>query len=156
GARNFAMRIWLDPVRMASHNVTAKDISDAVNNSNFLASPGSTKSQLVAVAVDTDTTLKTPEAFAQLPIRGAGDSIVRLGDVAHVELGTDDDTVRTSFNGREGVFIGVFPTPSANPLTTAGAIRDMLPSLKTELPEGMDVITVFDSTVFIQASIDEV
>jgi multidrug efflux pump len=156
GARNFAMRIWLDPGRMASHNITAKDISDAVNSNNFLASPGSTKSQLVAVAVDTDTTLKTPEAFAQLPIRGAGDAIVRLGDVAHIELGTDDDTVKVSFNGREGVFIGIFPTPSANPLTTAAAIRDMLPSLKTELPEGMDVIMVFDSTIFIQASIDEV
>jgi multidrug efflux pump len=156
GGQNFAMRIWLDPVRMASQNLTANDIANAVRESNFLASPGKTENEFVAVAVEADTTLQTPEAFGAMPIKGSGNSVVRLRDVARVELGADNDTVKTSFQGKEGVFIGVFPTPAANPLNTSNAIHKLLPQVKTELPPGMDFIVVYDSTVFIRASVNEV
>ncbi len=156
GGQNFAMRIWLDPVRMASRNLTAGDVATAVRNSNFVASPGKTENEYVAVAVEADTTLKSPETFGALPIKGAGDTVVRLRDVARVELGAQDDTVKTSFQGKQGVFIGVFPTPSANPLTTSNGIHAILPTIDAELPPGMASLVVFDSTVFIRASINEV
>jgi multidrug efflux pump len=156
GGQNFAMRIWLDPVRMASQNLTANDIAAAVRASNFLASPGNTENEYVAVAVEADTTLQTPEAFGAMPLKGSGNSVVRLRDVARVELGADNDTVKTSFQGKEGVFIGVFPTPAANPLNTSNSIHKLLPLVKADLPPGMDFIVVYDSTVFIRASVNEV
>ena len=136
GGQNFAMRIWLDPVRMASHNLTANDIATAVRESNFLASPGNTENEYVAVAVEADTTLQTPEAFGAMPLKGSGNNVVRLRDVARVELGADNDTVKTSFQGKEGVFIGVFPTPAANPLNTSNSIHKLLPQVKSRTAAG--------------------
>ncbi|BCW88113.1 Efflux pump membrane transporter BepE [Alphaproteobacteria bacterium SO-S41] len=156
GGQNFAMRVWLDPLLLASRGVTAADVASAIQASNFLASPGSTQNELVVVAVQTETTLQTPEAFGDLPIGGSGGEVVRLRDVAKIELGADSTDVRSFFNGSEGVFIGITPTPEGNPLTTADTIKTMLPSLQQGLPEGMKVNVVYDSTVFIQASIDGV
>jgi multidrug efflux pump len=156
GGQNFAMRVWLDPLLLASRGVTATDVSAAIQASNFLASPGSTENELVIVAVETDTTLQTPEAFGALPIGGSGSDVVRLRDVARIELGAQNRDVRSSFNGREGVFIGITGTPAANPLTTADDVKSMLPDIQASLPEGMDVNVIYDSTIFIQESIDEV
>jgi len=156
GGQNFAMRIWLDPVRMASRELTATDIASAVRNANFIASPGKTENEFVAVAVEADTTLTSPETFGALPLKGAGDSVVRLRDVARVELGAENDTVKVSFQGKSGVFIGVFPTPSANPLDTSNGIHAILPQINADLPPGMASLVVYDATSFIRASIDEV
>lgn len=156
GGQNFAMRVWLDPQLLASRGVTAAEISDAIRSSNFLASPGSTESEYVVVAVETDTTLQSADAFGSLPIGGSGENVVRLRDVARIELGTNNDDVRSTFNGRSGVFIGISGTPSANPLTTADDLKQLLPEIQQSLPEGMNVTVVYDSTIFIQASIDEV
>lgn len=156
GAKTFAMRLWLNPTLMASRGVTAADVMQAVQGANFLAAPGKTKSRFVAYAVETETTLKTPEAFGALPVRSTGDEIVRLRDVARVELGTENTDSRVTFDGEEGVFIGVFAAPGANPLDTADAIREALPDIRTTVPEAMDVDLVYDATKFISTSIEEV
>ncbi len=156
GGQTFAMRIWLDPIRMASRGVTATEIQAAVQNANFLSAPGKTRNEYVAYAIETRTTLQSPEGFGALPVRTNGDEVVRLRDVARIELGSKNDDVRVSFNGQQGVFIGILPTPSANPLTTAQAVRDALPRLEANLPEGMKIQVVYDSTKFISASIEEV
>jgi multidrug efflux pump len=156
GAQTFAMRVWIDPIRLAARGVTAADVVEAIQHSNFLAAPGKTENNLVAYAVETETTLQTPESFAQLPIRTDGDRLVRLGDVSTIELGSESDDVRVSFNGKQGTFIGVFPTPSANPLDTAAAVTAEMPSLRASLPEGMQAEIVYDGSTFITASIEEV
>lgn len=156
GGQVFAMRIWLDPLLMASRNVTASEVSDAIRASNFLASPGKTENELVAVAVQTDTTLQSAEAFGLLPVRGAGGDVIRLRDIARIELGANNDDVRSTFLGREGVFIGITGTPSGNPLTTAAEIKALLPQMQADLPQGMIADVIFDSTIFIEASIEEV
>lgn len=156
GAQNFAMRIWLDPILMASRDLTAANVAAAIRNSNFLASPGSTENELFAVAVETETTLRTPEAFGDLPVAGSGDNVVRLRDIARIELGTDNDDVIVSFGGRKGTFIGIFPTPAANPLRTAQLVNEEIPKIQADLPEGMTAVVNFDSTIFINASIHEV
>jgi len=156
GGQTFAMRVWIDPLLLAARGLTAADVSTAIRNSNFLAAPGNTENELVAIAVTTDTTLQSPDAFGAMQISGSGDNVVRLRDVAQVELGVNSDDVRSSFNGREGVFIGVTPTPSANPLTTADAVRTLLPDIQAGLPDGMNVTVVYDATVFIEASIEAV
>ena len=156
GGQNFAMRVWLDPALLASRGLTPTDVAAAVRASNFLASPGTTENQLYVIAVETQTTLQSPEAFGDLPIKGAGDDVVRLRDVARIELGVESDDARTTFAGREGIFIAIAPTPSGNPLTTAAAVRGMLEDLGPDLPEGMRYNITFDSTVFINASISSV
>jgi multidrug efflux pump len=156
GAQNFAMRIWLDPILLASRGLTATDVSNAIRNSNFLAAPGSTESDLVAIPVETETTLKTPEAFGELPVRGAGDEVVRLRDVARIELGTDNDDVIVSFGDRKGTFIGIFPTPAANPLRTARMVTEEIPRIQADLPAGMTAFVNYDQTIFINAAVEEV
>ncbi|WP_142846861.1 efflux RND transporter permease subunit [Telmatospirillum sp. J64-1] len=156
GAKTFAMRVWIDPIRLASRNVTAAEVTAAIQSSNFLAAPGKTENSLFAYSVETNTTLQTPESFGELPIRTNGDEVVRLRDVARVELGSETDDMRVSFDGQEGTFIGIYSTPSANPLDTAAAVQQALPQIQAELPQGMNASIVYDSTTFIDASIHEV
>ncbi|HYE50200.1 MAG TPA: efflux RND transporter permease subunit [Azospirillaceae bacterium] len=156
GAGTFAMRIWLDPVLLASRGVTAAEVVTAIQSSNFLAAPGRAKNEMVAYPVQTETTLQTPETFGELPLRSGPDGVVRLRDVARVELGSETYETRVAFNGKEGSFVGVFPTPSANPLDTAAAITRAMPQILSELPEGMTGEIAYDASEFIAASIDEV
>jgi multidrug efflux pump len=156
GGQEFAMRIWLDPLRLAARGLTAMDVVTAVQQSNFLAAPGKTQNEYVAYAVQTETTLQTPEAFGALPLKSSGQDVVRLRDVARVELGAESDDVKVAFNGVTGVFLGVYPTPAANPLDTAAAVTAEMPSIQASLPQGMEAEILYDSTKFISAAIDEV
>ncbi|SON53634.1 Efflux pump membrane transporter BepE [Hartmannibacter diazotrophicus] len=156
GGQNFAMRVWIDPIRLASRGVTASEVYTAISNSNFLSAPGKTKNELVAYAIETKSTLQTPEAFGALPIRSNGDEVVRLRDVASIELAAESDEVKVRFNGKEGVFIGIFASPSANPLDTAAAVVKEVPNIQEIMPRGTSIQVVYDSTKFITASIEEV
>ena len=156
GAQEFAMRVWLDPVAMASRMVTATDIFTAINNSNFLSAPGLTKNQYYAYTIEAKTTLQDPDTFGDLPVRTKGAEIVRLHDVAHVELAAASTDVRVQFNGRDGVFLGIFPTPEANPLDMATGVRNALPVIQADLPEGMEIKLLYDASEAIRASINEV
>lgn len=156
GGRDFSMRIWIDPVRLAARSVTAGDVMAAVRSSNFLAAPGRTQNEFVAYALEMQTTFQTPESFGTLPIRSNGDQVVRLRDVADVELGPKSTDTKVSFNGKEGTFIGITPTPSANPLTVAAAVTKAIDDIRPTLPKGMTVQIVYDASNFISASIEEV
>ncbi len=156
GGRDFAMRVWIDPVRLAARGVTAGDVVSAIGANNFLAAPGKTQNEYVAYSLQMQTTLQTPETFGALPIRSNGDQVVRLRDVADVELGPKSTDVKVSFNGKEGTFIGVTPTPSANPLTVADEVTRAIEEIRPTLPKGMTVQIVYDASDFISASIEEV
>ncbi|MCB8819661.1 efflux RND transporter permease subunit [Microvirga rosea] len=156
GGRDFSMRVWIDPVRLAARGVTAGDVVAAVRSSNFLAAPGKTQNEFVAYALEMQTTFQTPESFGTLPIRSNGDQVVRLRDVADVALGPKSTDTKVSFNGKEGTFIGITPTPSANPLTVAAEVTKAIDSIRPTLPKGMTVEIVYDASNFISASIEEV
>src|SRR5690606_20303538 len=156
GGRDFAMRVWMDPVRLAARGVTAGDVVSAIGANNFLAAPGKTQNEYVAYSLQMQTTLQTPETFGALPIRSNGDQVVRLRDVADVELGPKSTDVKVSFNGKEGTFIGVTPTPAANPLTVAEEVTKAIEEIRPTLPKGMTVNIVYDASDFIAASIEEV
>ena len=156
GGSNYAMRVWVDPVRLAARNLTAAEVLAAINSSNFLAAPGKVRNEYVTYAIDLRSTLQTPQAFAELPVKASGDDVVRLGDVAEVELASKSTDTVVSFNGQPGTFIGVFPSPSANPLNTAAAVIEQLPLIQASLPEGMTLTKMYDSTESISASIEEV
>ena len=156
GSADYSMRVWLDPLKMAARNVTASEVLGAIQASNFLAAPGKTENTYVARAITLKSTLQTPEAFGALPLRSEGDAVVRLRDVAEVELASAEKEAIVTFNGEPGTFIGVYPTPAANPLDTAAAVVKDLPAINSALPEGMKIDLVYDSTETISASIEEV
>ena len=156
GASNYAMRVWLDPLKLAARNVTASEVLASIRASNFLSAPGKTENEFIAQSITLKSTLQTPEAFGALPIRADGDAVVRLRDVAEVELASAEKDAIVTFDGRPGTFIGVYPTPAANPLDTAAAVIADLPNINNTLPEGMSIEMVYDSTETISASIAEV
>ena len=156
GAANYSMRVWIDPVRLAARGVTAAEVVGAINQANFLSAPGKTKNEYVTYSITTETTLRTPEAFGALPLTSSGDEVVRLRDVADVELAAESTDTVVNFNGEPGTFIGIFPTPAANPLDTADAVIAELPAIQASLPLGMEMRMVYNATEAISASIEEV
>lgn len=156
GAQEYSMRVWIDPIKLAARGVTAADVLVAINDSNFLSAPGNTQNEYVVSSITVRSTLQTPEAFAELPLRSKDGNVVRLRDVARVELGAANTDTRVSFNGKPGTFLAIFPTPAANPLTTAAALTKLVPEIQETLPKGMTIEVVYDATGQISASIEEV
>jgi len=156
GAANYSMRVWIDPIRLAARGLTAAEVLGAINSANFLSAPGKTENEYVSYAITLRSTLQTAEAFSQLPLTSQNGNVVRLRDVAHVELAAESTDTLVNFNGKPGTFIGIFPTPSANPLDTASAVIEELPAIQASLPDGMTITMVYDATETIAASIEEV
>ena len=156
GNQVFAMRLWLDPVKMAAYGVTADDFSSAVRQYNFLAAAGEVKGQYVVTSINASTDLKSAEAFAAIPVKTIGDSRVLVGDIARVEMGSANYDSISSFDGIPSVYIAIKGTPCANPLDVIKHVRAAMPELEAQLPPNLKVAIAYDATEFIQASIDEV
>jgi multidrug efflux pump len=156
GGQNFAMRVWLDPDRMAARGVTANDIRAALIANNFTSAAGQVKSGYTQTSIDALTSLDNAKAFAQLTVLNRGDALVRLGDVAKIELGPESVDASAVFDGLKAVFIGVYGTPTANPLSVISDVRKAFPKLQAGLPQGLKAAIAYDATEFIRASIHEV
>jgi len=156
GGQTFAMRIWLDPDRMASLGVTPLDVRAALAANNFTSAPGQVKGDYVQTNIDAKTSLDDPSAFGRLVVMGRGDSLVRLSDIAEIELGPQSSDSSSVFDGLKAVFIGVYATPTANPLTVITDVRKAFPEIQRELPPGLDAAIAYDATNFIRASLWEV
>ena len=156
GARQFALRAWLDAGKLAAHGLTAADVSTALGNNNYLAALGSSKGQMVTVPLTAGTDLHTVEEFKRLAIKQSGDAIVRLEDVANVTLGSENYDFNVAFSGVRSVFIGIKVAPEANILDVAKRVRTAFPELRDQLPSGVTGEIVYDSTEFINTSISEV
>lgn len=156
GRQTFAMRLWLDPVRMGALGVTAGDINQAIRKYNFLAAAGETKGEYVVTSVNAHTDLQSPEQFADIPVRTDGDNRVLISDVARVEMGSESYDSISFFSGTPSVYIGIEGTSTANPLDVIAEIRAALPAIEAQLPPELTLTVAYDATEFIQASIDEV
>ena len=157
GGQVFAMRIWLDPARMAAQGVTPNDVRLALAANNFTTAAGEVKSDFTQISVDALTSLDSPKAFGQLVIATHGDALVRLGDVSQkIELGPQTSDTSSVFDGLKAVFIGIYGTPDANPLTVIDGVTALVPSIQQQLPPGLNATIAYNSTQFIRASIREV
>ena len=156
GGQTFAMRIWLDPERMAARGVTPNDVRLALAANNFTSAAGQIKGDFVQTSINALTSLDSAQAFSQLVIAARGDSLIRLGNIARVELGPESAESSSVFDGLKAVFIGVYATPTANPLDVISNVRKAFPALKANLPPGLDTAIAYDATEFIRASIKEV
>ncbi len=156
GQRKFALRVWLDPDRLAAYGLTAADVSAALANNDFISALGRTQGQMVTVDLIADTSLHTVEEFRDLVLRARNGAIVRLSDVANVTLGAEDYDTAVTFDNKSAVYIGIKVAPTANLLTVINGVRTVFPSIQAQLPTGLDGQIVYDSTKYVNSSIREV
>ncbi|HXS28818.1 MAG TPA: efflux RND transporter permease subunit [Steroidobacteraceae bacterium] len=156
GGRQFALRAWLDPDRMAAHDVTASDVYAALAANNYLAAVGTTKGQMVSVDLTASTDLHSLEGFRRLVVKRQNGALVRLEDVANVVLGSDNYNFSVAFNGRREVFLGIQAAPTANVLDVARRVKAMMPGIAAQLPTGIKEEVVYDTTKFVTTAISEV
>lgn len=156
GGRTFAMRIWLDAEKMASRGISPAQIRQALARNNYLAAPGSTQGAMVSVNLSANTDLVNVEEFSQLIVSEFNGSIVRLGDVANVVLGSESVEAEVAFNGENAVFMGVWVLPNANSIDVIKSVRDEVDSLQQDLPPGLRARIAYDATAYINDAINEV
>ena len=152
----YAMRIWLDADRLAAVSLTPEDVETALRNQNVEIPAGRIESTTREFTVLAETDLSTPDEFAAVVLRDDPGYLVRLGDVARIELGPSDDRSLGRFNGKPAVPLGIVRMSTANPLEISAALKRELPRISAQLPKGMQVEIAYDSTIFIEASIKAV
>jgi multidrug efflux pump len=156
GERKYAMRIWLDPDRLAAYKLTTQDVEDALRRSNVEVPAGRIESKLREFNVSTSTDLRTPQEFNAVVIKSVNGIQVRIGDVARVEQGPQAERTATRLNGKEAITLGVIRNATANPLDLSAAVRNMIPKIKDNLPPGVEIEVANDNSVFIDRSIKAV
>ena len=157
----YAMRVWLQPQRLAGFGLTPGDVENALRAQNAEIPAGRVEGSAREFTVLSETDLRTPAQFGEIIVSngrtdGTSDYLVRLKDVARVELGSEEDRSRARFNGRDAVPLGLIKQAIANPLDISSALKEMLPSIQSTLPAGVKVDIAYDTTIFIEKSIDEV
>ena len=156
GSGAFAMRIWLDPQRLVAHDVSAEQVARVLRENNFLAAVGQTKGTFVATNLSATTDVSTEADFRRLIVRRDEQTLVRLEDVARIELGAESYDSLSFFNGTPGTVVAIEPAPGANPLTVAKSIHETLVDIKRQLPSSLGVNIAYDASLYIEESIKEV
>jgi multidrug efflux pump len=156
GARLFAMRIWLKSDRLAALNISPSQVQAALAANNYLSALGTTKGSMTLIDLIANTDLHTPQEFAQLVVRQQNNAIVRLSDIADVELGAEDYDMDVRFNGQKAVFMGIWVMPTANSLDVIDGVRAALPEIQKQLPVGMKMDVPYDGTRYIRDALHEV
>jgi multidrug efflux pump len=156
GGRNIAMRVWIDPDRLAALNLTPGDVQAALQRNNYLAAVGQTRGDLVQVNVLANTDLRSVDEFRQLIVAERRGAVVRLADVARVELGAEEAELVAKYNSTEGVYLGVWPVPGANELEVASRLRARMEQIRPTLPKDIEMRLVWDGTMFMRDALTEI
>lgn len=158
GNRQFAMRIWLDPIKLAGYGITPADVSNALAANDAISAVGRTDGSMFTVNLTADTGLTTVEQFRNLIIKSSptNDAIVRIRDVGTVTLGATNYDSSVSFNGKQAIYIGIQVLPSANLLTVIKGVKKSFAEIQQQLPKGLNAKIVYDSSAFVNSSIHEV
>ena len=150
------MRIWLQPEKMAARGISPAELREALARNNYLSALGRTKGSMVSVNLVANTDLRTPEEFRQLVVKEQNGVVVRLGEIADVELGAENYEEDVRFNGETAVFMGIWVLPTANSLDVVERVRAELPTIQAQLPAGMKLGVPYDATAYIEDAIHEV
>jgi len=156
GDRTFAMRIWLKPDQMAARGVSPSDVRDALSKNNYLSALGATKGSAVSVNLVANTDLRSADEFKQMVIKQQNGVVVRLGEIADVNLGAENYDSDVRFNGETATFMGIYVLPTANALDVIHRVRETFPGIQAQLPQGMKMSVPYDATAYIQDAINEV
>ncbi len=156
GERKYAMRVWLDPDRLAAYKLTTQDAEDAIRRSNLEVPAGRIESRQREFSVTSNTDLMKPAQFGEIVIRTVNGFPVKLRDVARIEEGAAEERTSVRINGRPAISAGVIRQATANPLELSRGVREMLPRLEADLPKGISITIANDNSVFIDRSIKNV
>ena len=156
GGQPIAMRIWIDPDRLAAVNLAPGDVYAALQRNNYLAAVGQTKGNLVQVNLLANTDLRTPEEFANLIVADRGGAVVRLSDVARVELGAEEASLVAKYNSKEAVYLGVWPLPGANEIEVGDRLVAEMKQVRPTLPKDVEMTLVWDGSRFMRDALAEI
>lgn len=156
GERKYAMRVWLDPDRLAAYKLTVQDAEDAIRRSNLEVPAGRIESSQREFSVTSNTDLLRPAQFGEIVIKNVNGFPVKMRDVARIAEGAADERSKVRLNGRDAISAGVIRQATANPLVLSAGVRAMLPSLQKDLPAGISVDIANDNSVFIERSVQGV
>ncbi|MDH7787020.1 multidrug efflux pump [Ochrobactrum sp. 19YEA23] len=163
GGGDYSMRVWIDPQKAAERGLSASDIANAIRQQNVQAAAGvigaspNVSGLDLQLSVNAQGRLQTPEDFANIVVKsGSEGEITRLGDVARVEMGAADYSLRSLLDNKQAVGMGVFQAPGSNALQISENVHAAMADLKKTMPEGVDFDIVYDTTAFVKASIESV
>ena len=156
GERRYAMRLWLDREAMAARGITVDDIETALRRNNLELPAGQVESVTRTLTVRADSRLNTPEEFAELVVRRSGDYPIRIGEIAEVVRGVEDDRTILRNNGENAIGLGIIRQSQANIIEVSESVRAEIEAVRDSLPEGVSIMTSYDQSVFISESIREV
>ncbi|MGH9381877.1 MAG: efflux RND transporter permease subunit [Thermoanaerobaculia bacterium] len=156
GARQLAMRVWIDPDRLAVFNLSPGDVHAALQRNNYLAAVGQTKGDQVQINLLANTDLRSADEFAELIVAERDGAIVRLADVARVELGSEEGDLVARYNDAEAVYLGVWPLVGANEIEVAQRLREEMERIEPTLPPDIEMRLVWDGTMFMRDALREI
>ena len=156
GGRPIAMRVWIDPDRLAAFNLSPGDVQAALRRNNYLAAVGQTKGNQVQVNLLANTDLRSVDEFARLIVADRNGALVRLSDVAKVELGAEEADLIAKYNDAEAVYLGVWPLVGANEIDVARRLRAEMERIRPTLPKDMEMRLVWDGTMFMREALAEI
>ena len=156
GGRPIAMRVWIDPERLAALNLAPGDVHAALRRNNYLAAVGQTKGNLVQVNLLANTDLRSVDEFSNLIVADRDGAIVRLRDVAKVELGAEEANFVAKFNDKEAVYLGVWPLIGVNEIEVAHRLRAEMERIRPTMPPDIDMRLAYDATVFMEDALKEI
>jgi multidrug efflux pump len=156
GGRQIAMRVWIDPDQLAAYNLSPGDLHSALQRNNYLAAVGQTKGNLVQVNLLANTDLRSAQEFKDLIVSDRGGAVVRLSDVARVELGAEEADMVPKYSKKEGVYLGVWPQIGSNEIEVAGTLKAEMERLKATLPKDIEMTLVWDGTLFMKDALTEI
>ncbi|HYC30990.1 MAG TPA: efflux RND transporter permease subunit, partial [Gemmatimonadales bacterium] len=156
GGRQLAMRIWIDPERLAALKLAPGDVQAALRRNNYLAAVGQTKGDLVQVNLLANTDLRSVEEFNNLIVADRNGAIVRLSDVARVELGAEEADMVAKYGEKPGVYLGVWPLVGVNELDVATRLRQEMDRIRPTLPKDIEMELVYDGTSFMREALTEI
>lgn len=154
--RKFALRVWLDPERLSAVDMTPRDVVNVLLANNYQAAVGNTKGKYTKISMTSNTDVGDPDQFRDLVVKESDGSLIRLKDIARVELGSETYDQLALYKGQPATYVAIELSPGANPLTVAGLVKDELPGIESQLPSGMNVRLAYDASDFIDSSINEV
>ncbi|GGA64621.1 transporter [Neiella marina] len=156
GGIKFALRVWLDPQKMAALDLTATEVAQVLEANNFQSAPGQAVGVFNLYNGEVNSQVTSTEELERMVVASRGGSVIRLADIAEVSLEKSRDSYRAIANGRNAVVVGMDATPTANPLDITKDVRAMMPNLAKNLPDTIEMKVLYDSTLAIEESIDEV
>ncbi|MDP4547509.1 efflux RND transporter permease subunit [Marinobacter sp. MDS2] len=154
--RTFALRVWLDPERLAAVDLTPTEVAAKLRANNYQAAVGKTRGKYTEISLTSDTDIADPDAFRNLVVKQSNGTLIRLQDIARVELGSQTYDKIALYKGQPATYVAIEIAPGANPLTVADLVKTELPDIESQLPSGMGVRLAYDASDFIEDSINEV